>query len=81
MIFMLAAALAPLPAVASHTRFTTLGVNGVDQGDRTDVRMLMTLGNATNPTKDFLNEVMACGKQLEALRLQSCNLVSCFDPY
>ncbi|RDL39856.1 uncharacterized protein BP5553_04196 [Venustampulla echinocandica] len=57
----LTVALAALQTVAAHTVFTTLFVDGVDQGDGTCVRMPMTPSNATDPVNDLASSDMACG--------------------
>jgi hypothetical protein len=57
----IALALPALQLVAAHTVFTTLFVNGVDQGDGTCVRMNMTPDNCTSPVSDLASNDMACG--------------------
>lgn len=47
--------------VFSHTVFTTLFVDDVDQGDGTCVRMNMTPQNSTYPIIDLSSNDMACG--------------------
>lgn len=57
-------ALPALQLVAAHTVFTTLFVNGVDQGDGKCVRMNMTPNNCTFPVNDLASNDMACGMYL-----------------
>jgi hypothetical protein len=60
-LFILALALPALQLVAAHSVFTTLFVNGVDQGDGTCVRMNMTPDNCTSPVNNLASNDMACG--------------------
>ncbi|KAI9741526.1 MAG: hypothetical protein M1818_004332 [Claussenomyces sp. TS43310] len=53
--------LALLQTVVSHTVFTTLFVDDVDQGDGTCVRMNMTPQNCTFPVNDLASNDMSCG--------------------
>ncbi|PVH83536.1 lytic polysaccharide monooxygenase, partial [Cadophora sp. DSE1049] len=53
--------LVALNNVASHTIFTNLFIDGIDQGDATCVRMPMTPHNATFPITDLESRDMACG--------------------
>jgi len=50
-----------LQIVAAHTVFTTLFVDGVDQGDGVAVRMPTTPNNCTSPVNDLASNDMACG--------------------
>jgi hypothetical protein len=53
-----------LQNVATHSVFTTLFVNDVDQGDGTCVRMNMNPDNCTSPVIDLASNDMACGTYL-----------------
>ncbi len=46
---------------AAHSVFTTLFVDGVNQGDGTCVRMNMNPDTATSPINDLSSNDMACG--------------------
>jgi len=65
----IALALSALQLAAAHTIFTTLFVNGVDQGDGTCVRMNMTPDNCTFPVNDLASNDMACGTYFLVLNL------------
>lgn len=57
-------ALSVLQTVATHSVFTTLFVNDVNQGDGTCVRMGMTPHNCTFPISDLVSNNMACGMSI-----------------
>ncbi|KAI1001634.1 hypothetical protein K3495_g6567 [Podosphaera aphanis] len=48
-------------SIEAHSLFTTLHVNGVDQGDATCVRMPKNSRTATNPVTNFDDNAMVCG--------------------
>ncbi|EPE09983.1 endoglucanase b [Ophiostoma piceae UAMH 11346] len=50
------------PSANAHTTFTTLFVNGVDQGDGTCVRMPLDPPTATFPVQDLASSDMICGR-------------------
>ena len=50
------------PAAQAHTLFTTLFINGNNQGDGTCVRMPMDGETATGPIYPIVGDDMACGK-------------------
>lgn len=60
-----------LASVASaHTLFTTLFINGKNQGDGTCVRMPRDGATANGPIEPVTSEDMACGKSTALLRPQ-----------
>ena len=63
-LFTLFVVLALLHISAGHTVFTTLILNGVDQGDGTCIRMPTTPGTATFPINNLMSDDMACGKSI-----------------
>lgn len=60
-------ALAALEIVASHTVFTTLSINEINQNPGACVRMPMTPSNATAPMNDPGSDDMACGMSFNNL--------------
>lgn len=52
------------PAAQAHTLFTTLFINGDNQGDGTCVRMPMDGETATGPIYPIVGDDMACGKYI-----------------
>jgi hypothetical protein len=56
-------ALALLGSVQAHTRFTTLFVDGDNQGDATCVRMDMNGETCNSPIAGLQSPEMACGKK------------------
>jgi hypothetical protein len=56
-------ALALLGSVQAHTRFTTLFVDGDNQGDATCVRMDMNGETCNSPIAGIQSPEMACGKK------------------
>ncbi len=57
------AALALLGSVQAHTRFTTLFVDGQNQGDGVCIRMDMHGETTSSPIKGLQSPEMACGKK------------------
>lgn len=49
-------------ATTAHTLFSTLFINGENQGDGTCVRMPKDGETATGPIKPVTGDAMACGK-------------------
>jgi hypothetical protein len=58
------AALALLGSVQAHTRFTTLFVDGKNQGDAVCIRMDMSGERTNSPLASVTSPEMACGKIL-----------------
>lgn len=56
------ATLALLGSVQAHTRFTTLFVDGQNQGDAVCIRMDMDGERTNSPLANVLSPDMACGK-------------------
>ena len=68
------AALALLGSVQAHTRFTTLFVDGQNQGDGVCVRMDMNAQKTNSPIAGIQSPEMACGKRgLSKLCYQDTN--------
>jgi hypothetical protein len=57
------AALALLGSVQAHTRFTTLFVDGQNQGDAVCIRMDMNGEKTNSPVSGIQSPEMACGKK------------------
>jgi hypothetical protein len=57
------AALALLGSVQAHTRFTTLFVDGQNQGDAVCIRMDMDGEKTNSPISGIQSPEMACGKK------------------
>lgn len=57
------AALALFGYVQAHTRFTTLYVNGKNQGDAVCIRMDMNGERTNSPLANVQSPDMACGKR------------------
>lgn len=55
------AALALLGSVQAHTRFTTLFVDGKNQGDGVCIRMDMNANTCNSPIAGIQSPEMACG--------------------
>ncbi|KKK13233.1 hypothetical protein ARAM_000578 [Aspergillus rambellii] len=62
-----------LPLVAGHTTFTTLYVDGVNQGDGVCVRMNRDVSTATFPIEPLANRAMACGYDGEKAVTRVCS--------
>lgn len=56
------AALTLLGSVHAHTRFTTLFVNGKNQGDAVCIRMDMNGETTNGPLANVQSPEMACGR-------------------
>ena len=63
-----------LPLALAHTRFTTLHINGVSQGDGTCIRQDQDVGTTTNFVDSITGPDMACGKDGEIAVPNTCNL-------
>lgn len=56
-------ALALMGSVQAHTRFTTLFVDGQNQGDGVCIRMDMNGGKTNSPIGGIQSQEMACGNK------------------
>lgn len=64
-------ALLQLSAVSAHTTFTTLYVDGVNQGDGVCVRMNQNAETASYPIAPLTSKEIACGMYIPKTKLHS----------
>lgn len=75
LLFTLGLATAFAPFAAAHTTFTTLFIDGVNQGDGTCIRMAKKGDVATFPIAGGLgSKDMACGKEPNSLPVPPVSL-------